>query len=185
MPEFCLCLSVCPFLSHVHGEAVTKLPVASLWGSNPPILHTYPSPPVPLPSAPLTSRGKHAGEQRRQPRGGGAGMALSRASSLCLAAKRNANPKENWVYSHVLLRKVGVSQPPPNLPVMLLPRCEAVTVSDSTYRPSSWEVRVSVLVCVCLSSISKAHAIHRNNIFLLICMIFFLFAFMGFTEMKN
>lgn len=49
MPEFCLCLSVCPFLSHVHGDAVTKLPVASLWGSNPPNpAHTplTPSPPA-------------------------------------------------------------------------------------------------------------------------------------------
>lgn len=88
-------------------------------------------PPRPPPLARLTSRGKHPREQSLQPRGE-AGTARPRASSLCVAANRNVNPKENRFYSQVSLGKAGVSQLPPNLPVLLPPLCEATTLSDST-----------------------------------------------------
>lgn len=170
----CACVlpvSVCPSLSSPYaGDASSRAPSCSIVPRHPKIL----CPPQQTPPA------------ARPPASGEAGLALPRASLLYLPANPKVNPKEKPIYSHVSLGKAGVSQRPQHLTVRFLPSCEAVAGSESTCCPSGG--KGDVLVCLCPLSVSKAHAIRRNNIFIHLhdnFFPFFFFLFMGFTEMKS
>lgn len=141
------------------------------------MLHHDQAPRNPLP-VPRPQPGSRANTSRSEARSLGGGRA---ASAQNIPALPSGKPKGKFKREPYLLTRFAgqswsVSASPQHLTVLLPLSCEAVAGSESTWWPLGW--KGGVLICLCPLSVSKAHAIHRNNIFIHLHDFFF-FAFYG------